>query len=279
MSTFFERALLPLAQLGAIDILVFFLVFLIVYIFVHKSKVLGPRATKSMEAVIAVATALMFVNIIPGTTFIQYLAWFIVAFVAIIVLLLILSMFGIEQTQTHYIIGGVLGLVLLLVFSQLINSEIVMSLVLAGGILGLVIVAVLALPNYALLAALGGNGVLAVMAITLGFEQSVETVYLNGITMGILVFGGILWYIIRGGEVAGEQQQQERERTTAASRGTTQTAPRAAQREAIRAAAPAIPAREFSRNGALEPEWTRRGDELEQFLEEPPEEYHVEDDI
>src|SRR3989338_4974753 len=139
MPTFFERALLPLAKLGIIDLLVFFLVFLIVYIFLHKSKALGQRATKSMELVIAFATGLMFVNLIPGTVFLQYALWFIIAFVAIIMLLLIMSLFDIEQPKVNYVIGGALGLVFLLVFSQLITSELVMNLVLGLGVLGFLI--------------------------------------------------------------------------------------------------------------------------------------------
>ena len=269
MPTFFERALLPLAKLGIIDLLVFFLVFLIVYIFLHKSKALGQRATKSMELVIAFATGLMFVNLIPGTVFLQYALWFIIAFVAIIMLLLIMSLFDIEQPKVNYVIGGSLGLVFLLVFSQLITSELVMNLVLGLGVLGFLIVAILVLEGYALLAAAGGNIVLAVMAFSLGFQRSVETVYLNGLTLGLGIFAVLLWYILRGGEVASQHQQAERQQA-AAPQAPAQPE-RAARGEDVRARAPErdipFPERDFSTEGRFEKEWEKKGEELDEYMD------------
>ena len=282
MAPFFERALMPLAQLGILDILVFVLVFIIIYIILHKSQVLGQRATKNMQIIVALSTALMFINIIPGTVFLSYLVWFIVAFVAIIMLILIMSLLGIEEVPTKYAILGVLGLIFVLVFSQMVKSALVMSLVLSIAVLGFVVCALLLLPPYALLVAAGGNLVLAIMALTLDFQTAVEDVYTSGITIGLSVFAFFLWYMLRGGEVAVSEQREERRTNGAAQNrnGTTRnggggtrdqnraatTAPAAPQRS-IRDAAPPVPARQFSREGNLQRTGRWSADELDQFLE------------
>ncbi len=287
MAPFFERALMPLAELGILDILVFVLVFIIVYILLHKSQVLGQRATKNTQIIVALSTALMFINIIPGTVFLSYLVWFIVAFVALIMLILIMSLLGIENVPAKYAILGVLGLVFVLVFSQIVKSALVMSLVLGLAVLAFVVCALLLLPPYALIAAAGGNLVLAIMAITLDFQAAVEDVYTSGITIGLSVFALFLWYMLRGGEVAVSEQREER-RTNGATQTPGRTArpvtqraratpaavqarPPAPARRDIRQAAPAVPARNFSREGNLGRTGRWSADELDQFLEDNPE--------
>ena len=266
MPNFFERALTPLARLGVIDLLVFLLVFIIFYIFLNKTEVLGKRANKNISSVIALSTALIFINIIPGEVFLQYFLWLILAFVALIFLLILMSFAGVEQYKMNYLIGGILGIVVILVFSQMIKSELAMSFVLSMGVLAFLIVAFLQMRIYALLIAAAANIVLAFMAFNLGFERAVENVYFSGITLGLTIFALLLWFILHGGEVAVKEKKVELEEQK--KKESEEKKREQKKREVARLKLPETPVHDFSKRGEFGLDWEKEDEELDRFMQE-----------
>jgi signal transduction histidine kinase len=202
MASYLERAILPLARLGVIDLLVFFLVLTIVFVFLEKTRIFGKNK-KNISIVFSACTALMFINLVPGSLFLPYFAWFVLAFVAAISLTMMTGFFGIESNVYKMASLSFFGIAILFIIAQFIKSEFIMQIILGFAILGVVVAALTVSHPAIFFGAVGANIVLSVMAISLGMQSAVEDVYLSGISLGILFFSVLIWWILGGDYSAG----------------------------------------------------------------------------
>jgi len=212
MVSFFENALLPLVRLGVIDILVFLLVLTIIYVLLQKTNILGKKENgRKINSIIALSTALMFINLVPGEVFVGYLMWFAIFFVGAISLLLILSFTKVEPNVIKYSGLGIFLITILFVVAQLIKSNEIMKLILAFGVIFLVATSLLG-KRWLFFSSIGANIVLIIMAITLDMKNAVEDVYLNGISIIMITFALLMAWFMSGVEKVDKEVSEREEK-------------------------------------------------------------------
>jgi hypothetical protein len=214
MVGFFERAIQPLVRLGVIELLMFFLVMVIIYVFLQRSRVLGKSSnrTKNYSVIISLCCGLMFVNLVPSSIFIEYFAWTMIFFVAGLGITLLLAFTNIDQDAQKYAFYGLFGIAFLFLIAQFVKSQQIMTLVLAIAALVAIIVGFLGLNASIFFGSIGLNVVLVVMAYSLGMQKAVEDVYLSGITIGMFFFALIMWWIMGGEEKFFAEARREKGR-------------------------------------------------------------------
>ena len=199
MPSYFESALRPLAEIGVIEILEFLLVLVIVFVFLKKTKILGNRSRLNANIIVSLCSALIFVNLIPGSTFVSYFSWAVVFFVAAICLMILLSYLNVENDSSKYAIIGFFVIAIVLVVSQFIKSIAIMKFVLALGVLSIVATGLMG-KKIPFFASVGANIILIVMATSLDMGRAVSDVYLNGISISVIAFAILIWWILGDGE-------------------------------------------------------------------------------
>ncbi len=195
MPSYFRDALTPLAELGVIEILEFLLVLVIVFVFLKKTNILGNRSRLNANIIVSLCSALIFVNLIPGSIFVSYFSWAIVFFVAAICLILLLSFLNVEKESSKYAIIGFFVIAIALIVSQFIKSIAIMKFVLALGVLSLIATGLMG-KRFPFLGAIGANIILIVMATSLEMGRAISDVYLNGVSIALIAFAILIWWML-----------------------------------------------------------------------------------